>query len=145
VRRISWAIPMPSHWLATNFHASEKLSDKFYFHTRSKRHLRDPKGAANVHPCISKYLSEKLRSTIGDQVLFGERGSAVHEHHQLHDALDLVQVAHRGMKCAHQIDGHSTSGFFTLCGREIRPQLADPWFAIDLGDMARREKQIAAA
>ena len=98
-----------------------------------------------MFPYISKDLSEELRSPIGHQVLFGEGGSAVHEHHQLHDALDLVQVAHRGMKCAHQVDGHGTSGLFTLRGREIRPKLADPWFAVDLGDMASQEEQIAAA
>jgi len=32
------------------------------------------------------------------------------------------------MKCARQIDGHRASGLFTLCRREIRPKLADPWF-----------------
>jgi len=51
---------------------SSQLHDHVDFDTRSKRHLSDSEGAANVHPYISKYLSENLGSTIGHQVLFGE-------------------------------------------------------------------------
>src|SRR5580700_6684795 len=69
---------------------SSDLRDQFYFDTGSKRNLSDPKGATNVQSHISEYLSEKLRGAIRYQMLFGECGSAVHEHHQLHDALDLI-------------------------------------------------------
>ncbi len=33
----------------------------------------------------------------------------------------------------------------TSTAMEAGPKLADPWSAVDLGDMARREKRIAAA
>src|SRR6202042_1203955 len=58
------------------------LCDQFYFKAGSKRHLSNSEGAANVLPYISKDLSEKLRSPIGHQMLFGECWSAVHQHHQ---------------------------------------------------------------
>jgi hypothetical protein len=36
------------------------------------------------------------------------------------------------------------SSFHALVeGRRFFPKLADPWFAVDPGDMTRREKQIA--
>src|ERR1700690_339953 len=124
---------------------SEKLRDQFYFHTRPKRNLSHPEGATNVQSCISKYFSEKFRSSIGYHVLFGECLSAVHQHHQFDNALDLVEVAHRGMKCAHQIDGHASCGLLPLFGGEIPAQLADPGFAGILSDMTRKKKQIAGA
>jgi hypothetical protein len=49
------------------------------------------------------------------------------------------------MERAHQIDGHGTGGCFALRGREMGAQLADPWFAVALGDMACRKRQAAAA
>jgi hypothetical protein len=70
---------------------AEKLRRQFYFHTRPKRNLSHPEGATNVLPCIAKHFSEKLRSSIGQQVLFRECWSAVHQHLQLDDPLDLVK------------------------------------------------------
>jgi hypothetical protein len=72
-------------------------------------------------------------------VLFDERPGAVHEHHQFHDAFDLVQIADSGMKRTQEIDGHSTSDCFALCGSERRPKLADPGLTVDLGDAARKK------
>src|SRR5579862_9483430 len=47
------------------------------------------------------------------------------------------------MECAHHIDSHSTSGIFSLLGRKVRTQLADPRLAIVLSDMTGEKKQIA--
>ena len=44
---------------------SEKLRDQFNFQTRPKRNLRHPERAAYVQSAISKYFSEKFRSSIG--------------------------------------------------------------------------------
>jgi len=63
-------------------------------------------------PNISTYLSERLRSTIGHQVLFGEYWSAVHEHHELQDALIWFRSRTAAAKCAHQIDATARAASF---------------------------------
>jgi hypothetical protein len=76
------------------------LGYQFNFYARPKRHLSDSEGATRVHSFFVKYFGEEFGSTIGYQVLLRECGSAVHQNHQLHNALDLVKIADSRIQCA---------------------------------------------
>jgi hypothetical protein len=86
---------------------------------------------------FSKCLFEEFRRAIGHDVLFGKSWRAIYQYHQLRNAFDSRQIADRCVKCPQKIDGHGTGSLLALCRREIGAELANPWFAVDLGDVTR--------
>src|ERR1700733_3303004 len=78
-------------------------------------------------------------------MLFSKGRGAVHQHHELHNAFDPVQIRQRSLHRAHKVNGYQTSGLFALLGREIHSKLSGPGLAVLLSDMTGQEKQITSA
>src|SRR5229473_2344456 len=96
-------------------------------------------------PNLSKYLREKLRSSIGHQMLLRERWRAVHQDHQLHDPPHLVQIAHCSLQRPHQINRHAARRFLPLLRRDLAAELPRPRLLIFLRDVSCHEDDVARA
>jgi hypothetical protein len=96
-----------------------------------------------VRSRVSEDGAEELRGAVGDEVLLGERGRAVHQHQQLHDAADAIQVARRGFERAEEVDRDRARGSLAGGGVELLTQLAGPRDAIALRNVAGEEDQVA--
>ena len=85
---------------------------------------------------------EQFARTIGHQMLLGEVGCRVDQRHQLDNPGDLVQVAHRRVQRAQQINGDGPRGILALCCSDVFTQLTHPYFSIAFGDVAAQEHQL---
>src|SRR4051794_33157614 len=71
---------------------SVHFRDDFDFDATAERDLRHAECAARVQSVLAKDRDEQLRRAVGDQVLLGERRSAVHQYQQFDDATDTIEV-----------------------------------------------------
>ena len=88
-------------------------------------------------------FTKELARAVGHQVLLGEIAGGVHQRHDLDNAFDLVQVAHRSVQGTHQVDRDRTRCRFALLGGGVFAQLADPGLAVFFGDVAAQEHELA--
>jgi hypothetical protein len=94
---------------------------------------------------VAEDFGEQFGGAVGDEMLLVERRGAVHQHEQLDDAPDRIEVAGRCFKSSQQIDGDPARGLFAVRRGEIRAELPGPGLAILLRDMTGDEDQIPAA
>ncbi len=93
---------------------------------------------------LAEDFTDQLRSAIGDQVMFGVVTGGIDQAHELDDALDAGQVAATGcLQGGDQVDGHAACGLLGVVGADVATQLADPYLAILLGQVAGEEDGIA--
>src|SRR5678815_2294309 len=121
------------------------LGDQFDLDAGAERQLGDAVGAARVRALLGEDLAEELGAAVGHQVVLGEVGRAVDEARDAHDALDLVEVADRGVERAEQVDRDRARRL--LAGRRVHvaAELANPGLAVALGDVAGEEDKISRA
>jgi hypothetical protein len=84
---------------------------------------------------LSEHFNKDFGSAIGDEMLLGESRRTIHQHHQLDDTHDLVQIARRLVKCAHQLDGDVPCRFLALGGSEICAEFSGPRLAFLPGNV----------
>ena len=121
------------------------LRNHLDLHTRPHRNLRHTEGAAGVGALVAEYLTNQLAGAVGHQMLLGESGRGVDQAHQLDDARDFLQVAHRRLQGAQQVDGNGAGGLLAFGGGHVLAQLADPGLAVFFGDVAADEDEVAGA
>src|SRR3569833_1467455 len=74
---------------------------------------------------LAEHFLHELGSAVGDLGLVGEGGRAVHEHAELHDSLDPVERAKRGLDLGEQANATAARG--GVAGIEVHV-LAKPPF-----------------
>ena len=110
---------------------SGDFGDQFDFHAGTQRDLRHAEGAAGVRALVAKHLAQQFAGAVGHQMMFGEVGAGVDQRHELDDALDAMEITHRGLQRAHQVDGDGTRGGLAFLGaswscRTGRPRACRP-------------------
>ena len=120
---------------------SAHLDDHLDLDAGPARDLGHPERAARVRPALAEDGHQQLRGPVGHEVLLRERGRAVHEHQQLDDALDALEVAEGGLQRAQEVDGDGRGPpRVPAAVARPAPELADPGLAVPLGDVAGRRK-----
>src|SRR5262249_17707616 len=114
-------------------------------YTRSEGDLRDSERAASVRAALAEDLDEELGRPVGNDVLLLEIGCAVHEHEELHDARDGVEIARRRVQRRDEVDGDRPRGQLALLNIDTGAELTDPRLAIPLCNVPRQEDQSVAA
>ena len=90
----------------------------------------------------AKDLADQLAGAIGYQMLLGKAAGGVDQRHQFDDAGDAVEIAHRRMQSAQQINGNGARRLLALGRLHGGAKLADPGCAVFFGDMAADKDQI---
>ena len=122
--------------------AQRDFGDQLDLDAGAQRDLRHAERAARMRALVAEHLGQQLGAAVGHQMLLGEVGRAVDQAHHLDDALDLVQVAHRGVQRAHQVDRHRARGGLAFFGVDVAAELADPGLAVALGDVAGEKTRL---
>src|SRR4029079_10122219 len=98
---------------------------------------------ARVRPALAEDGDQQLGGPVGHEVLLREGRRAVDEHHELHDALDALEVAQGRLQRAHQVDGDGPRRLAPFRGGHTRAELAHPRLALALCGMGRPEREAA--
>jgi len=121
------------------------LGDQLYLHARSERNLRHAERAPRVRAVLAEDVREQLRRAVGDEVLLGEVGRAVHHYEELHDARDGVEITGRGVQRREEIDSDRACRQLPLLYVDAGAELPHPRRSVLLRDVTGEEDEPPAA
>src|SRR6266849_2407562 len=78
-------------------------------------------------------------------MLFGKGWGAIHQHEQLYNALNSVEVANGGLQRCHEVDGNGLRCLLSFGGGQVCAEFAGPRLAVFFCDVAGNEDEIARA
>src|ERR1700687_5926562 len=89
--------------------------------------------------------AQQFEGAVGDDVWLRKMRCTVHQHHELHNACNFVQISDGGLQRGNQRYGDVTCSLFALLYGNVRPQLSGPWFAVLFRDPPRYINDVAGA
>jgi hypothetical protein len=121
------------------------FGDQLDLEACTERELCNANRAASMSPTKAKHLVEQLGCAVRDEVWLRECRRAVHQHEELDDAGDRVQVGGGGMQRAEELDGDAARSLLSLRGADLRAELADPRLSVLSGNMPGHEDHVPSA